>query len=39
MSRRQSWFVKYVIATAVTVALGAVAIHAAYAGSREVNRS
>ena len=39
MTRMQIWFVKYVIATAVTVAVSVAAIHAAHAGSREVNRS
>jgi len=39
MTRTQSWFIKYVIATTVTVAVAAVALHTAYAGSRSVNRS
>ena len=39
MTRNQKWLVKYVVATTLTVAIGAVAIKAAHAGSREVNRN
>ena len=37
--RRQKWFLKYVIATTLVVAIGVVLIKAADAGSRNVNRS
>lgn len=38
MNRHLTWFVKYLIATALTVAASAAIVHAAYAGSRSVNR-
>jgi hypothetical protein len=37
--RRKKWFLKYVIATTLVVAIAAVLIKAADAGSRNVNRS
>lgn len=39
MTRTQSWLLKYVIATTVTVAVAVVAVRAADAGSRQVNKS
>jgi hypothetical protein len=38
MKRHLSWFVKYLIATTLTVAVSAALVHIAYAGSRNVSR-
>ncbi len=39
MKRHMIWFLKYLVATTLTVAVSAAIVHAAYAGSRNVNRS
>ena len=38
MKRHMIWFLKYLVATTLTVAVSAAIVHAAYAGSRNVNR-